>query len=256
MAMVTQNALPRLDLSRARNFQAGATLTMQRLVMYLIFASLLLAASATDASASATPSQKITLTILTCPEAEQFGTSPIAKLTFLGDSGAVRSMLLSPRADHTYVGVLNAAPGHYSLLAQDGFCVANEYFTVLPDSDRDLSMVLRQGGRTIYDFDAYLAGALPVGGILEASLMTKSGDSIPLLLDGRAYYGEGLREGQYTLNLSIAGGLVCRIPVDLKRPGEIFNIDASDMLRSMGRLLKYPGRPSEFELLWPHPPII
>ena len=189
--------------------------------------------------------------MLTCPEATRFKTQPDTRL-YSDDSNRYDKLKLSAVAQGMYNGSLRLMPGHYTVSAQDGFCEGGARITVLPGRDRKIGMVLRQG-RVIFGSHSYVAGTLPINGFARAFLTGISGDQHDLTLDGGAYYGENLPPGQYILTLAFFNSdLSCRIPVTIGDNGTIRNLLPSDITHSIGRTIRYFGKPDQFELLWPN----
>jgi hypothetical protein len=224
---------------------------MRRSLLLFTVPAILLATLYPGVVRSQGDTEGLTLSILTCPKAIALGTTASATL-YQGEwEREVGSVPLQHTAQNLYTGNSQVHPGHYTLSVQDGFCVAHVAITVLAKRDRNVGLVLREGSRTHYDAHAYVAGTLPIAGISSATLMSKNGAATPLIVDRSAYYGEHLADGSYTLVLYFSEqDLQCRLPVAITGTGSIVDVGPSDITRTIGYLLRYPGKPSEFQLLY------
>ncbi len=192
----------------------------------------------------------VRVTIIACPAVIK-GTSDVTA-TMFGPTGEPKKVALTQDQPGFYIGQVAIVPGHYSLAAQGGACEGGVRLTVLPAHSRNLTVILRERGRAFYDFSAYAAGALPFEGVTSAYLTARDGTTIPVTLDGMAFYAEGLPLGAYTLSLSFYDqNLLCRLPINVVTPGLILNISARDTKRCLGRLVRVGGRSQHFQALWP-----
>lgn len=191
--------------------------------------------------------QRISASIVTCPDAASSNIAPTAAL--IGDDFESTPVLLERTSDGYYSGAVSVPPGHYALEAKVGRCESGMRVTVLPNHDRNVGLVLRRHGRPVYEFESSLAGTLPLH-IERVSLTMQNGAEIPLTVDGKAYYGEDLPDVHYTLVLYLADDLLCEIPVTVNRGNNRVNVSALDIRHTVGFLFKHPGKQPVFHLLW------
>jgi hypothetical protein len=203
----------------------------------------------------ASAGQNLHVFAITCPDAVYFKTRATATLYVYGPSNKAMPVPLTERSPGYYVGTVSVAPGHYSLAVRDGFCDGGARVTVLPDYDRHIGLILREHSGSTYDFESYVAGALPIH-VTNVYLLAPNGAEIPLDLDNGAIYGEGLPVAKYVLRLLFYDpNLECRIPISLNHGGNVLHIEPGDIRRNMGHLIKYASKPAIFELLWPTNPM-
>ena len=201
------------------------------------------------ASAQSSARERLRLSVFACPDAVNLRTEPSVTLSAAGRADS--TLVLEHSSAEIYETDMDISPGRYAVYAQDGFCTGRSDFTVLPEHDRHITVILKQG-RDFFDAHAYVAGTLPISGISSAYLQSNGGGSLPLLLDGGAYYGEHVLDGTYVLVLVFPNeGLQCRLPIKVVGDGAVFDVEASDIARSIGYVSRYFGKPEEFHLLWP-----
>jgi hypothetical protein len=129
-------------------------------------------------------------------------------------------------------------PGKYLLRAHTSHCSADTMSTLLPGTTRHFVLPLSATPIVILSPSCAIAGTLPALGI-GAELLTKSGRSLPISVDGNVYDAERLGRGMYTLRLTVTDGTRADYAFDLsKEPdGEfcentfIRNISMDDLRR-------------------------
>jgi hypothetical protein len=151
-----------------------------------------------------------------------------------------------------YTTALSIKPGHYSVQADFGPCTGGTLFTVLPQHNRSVAMVLTKHFPYHDYFNSYVGGSLPFVGFSSAYLLYPNGAKRALVIDGQAYYGEYIHSGDYVLVLELANeGLECRLPIRILLGGTVFNVTAADVRRSLGYEIKPLGGSPSFQPLWP-----
>ena|SRR5579872_333535 len=104
---------------------------------------------------------------------------------------------------------------YYGIKLSTTHCAVDASFTVLPGQPRHLTLKLSESV-VLNDLDYSLAGTLPVEGLV-VRLRNEHGVERSIVVDGRAYYVDNLRSGNYMLEISLAGGSVLVIPVTINR---------------------------------------
>jgi hypothetical protein len=141
--------------------------------------------------------------------------------------------------DGVYTLSVSLLAGKYALRASTSHCGSgSQTETLLPGTTRHFVLPLSVVRIERISPSCAIAGTLPARGF-RVELLSKTGKSLPISVDGDLYDAEYLPSGMYTLRLTLANGVVADYAFDLsKEPrGEfcentfIHNISMDDLRR-------------------------